>query len=56
MRIHFHGAAQTVTGSQYLLEVNGSRVLMECGLFQGRLRANGLDRLMYPELYASMNI
>ncbi len=36
MRIHFNGASHTVTGSQYLLEINGSRVLMECGLFQGR--------------------
>ena len=38
MRIHFHGAAQTVTGSQHLLEVNGNRLLLDCGLYQGRRR------------------
>ncbi len=36
MRIVFHGAARTVTGSQHLLEVNGHRLLLECGLYQGR--------------------
>ncbi len=36
MRIHFLGAARTTTGSMYLLELNGQRVLLECGLFQGR--------------------
>lgn len=36
MRIHFNGAARTVTGSQHLLEINGHRILLECGLYQGK--------------------
>lgn len=34
-RIHFLGAARTVTGSRYLVESDTSRVLVDCGLFQG---------------------
>lgn len=36
MNFEFCGGARTVTGSQHLLHVNGARVLLECGLFQGR--------------------
>jgi metallo-beta-lactamase family protein len=35
MRLTFLGASGTVTGSQYLLESAGRRVLVDCGLFQG---------------------
>lgn len=36
MKIHYLGATRTTTGSMYLLEVNGARILLECGLYQGR--------------------
>jgi metallo-beta-lactamase family protein len=35
MQIHFLGGATTVTGSQYLLETDRARVLVDCGMFQG---------------------
>jgi len=43
MQLTFHGAAQTVTGSQHLLRINGKTVLLDCGLFQGR-RAESQQR------------
>lgn len=35
MILKFCGAAGTTTGSQHLLEINGKRILLDCGLYQG---------------------
>ena len=35
VKLSFHGANQTVTGSCHLLECNGVRILVDCGLYQG---------------------
>jgi metallo-beta-lactamase family protein len=35
MKLKFCGAAGTTTGSQHLLEINGKRILLDCGLYQG---------------------
>lgn len=36
MKLSFHGAARTVTGSKHILHLkNGKKVLLDCGLFQG---------------------
>ncbi len=43
MKIDFYGAAQTVTGSQHMLSINGNKLLLECGLYQGR-RREAFDR------------
>jgi metallo-beta-lactamase family protein len=34
MQISFHGAVQTVTGSQHLITVGGKSLLLDCGLYQ----------------------
>lgn len=45
MRLTFRGAARTVTGSLHELEVEGRRVLLDCGLYQGRRsEANEINR------------
>ena len=46
MRLTFWGAARTVTGSMHLLELDsGQKLLMDCGLYQGRRAdANRINR------------
>ena len=36
IKLKFLGAAQNVTGSRHLLQVNGTRILVDCGLYQER--------------------
>lgn len=46
MKLQFLGAAGTVTGSKFLLETAGKKILIDCGLFQGRknLRLRNWDK------------
>lgn len=50
MKLTFLGAAETVTGSRYLLEGAGLRVLIDCGLFQGtkNLRLRNWEAFSVP--------
>ncbi|MBF3724190.1 MBL fold metallo-hydrolase, partial [Burkholderia pseudomallei] len=50
MKLTFLGATETVTGSKYLLEDAGTRVLIDCGLFQGtkKLRLRNWSPLPVP--------
>jgi metallo-beta-lactamase family protein len=49
-QLTFLGAARTVTGSKYLIQHNGARLLVDCGLFQGlkELRARNWERFPVP--------
>ncbi len=46
--LHFHGAAGTVTGSCYLIRHGATRVLVDCGLFQGTKTIRELNYRDFP--------
>jgi len=48
MHIEFHGAAREVTGSCFLLEVGGRRLLVDCGLVQGAPADEARNRDPFP--------
>src|SRR5215212_2002450 len=49
MRIQFCGADRTVTGSCHLIEVNGLRILLDLGMYQGRREDARRINQMVPE-------
>ena len=48
MKISFHGAAQTVTGSRHLISINEMHLLLDCGLYQGRRKESNARNLNFP--------
>ncbi len=49
IRLQFLGAAQNVTGSRHMLDANGTRILVDCGLYQERqLRERNWERFPVP--------
>jgi len=48
MKITFGGAAETVTGSCHFVEVDGLRLVLDCGFFQGGRQREDLNRQPFP--------
>ncbi len=55
MRITFWGAAETVTGSRFVVETDSARVLVDCGLFQGLKRLRDMNWNPFPVDPASLD-
>jgi metallo-beta-lactamase family protein len=55
LKVQFFGAASTVTGSKYLVEYSGNKLLIDCGLFQGLKELRLLNWQTLPFDVASLD-
>lgn len=55
MKLHFHGACRTVTGSCFLLETAQGKVLVDCGMVQGSKTERELNYRDFPFRAASID-
>ncbi len=55
LSLAFHGAARTVTGSKHLLQVDGRKILVDCGLYQGEKGLRELNWQPFPFEPASLD-
>ena len=56
MKLHFLGAAGTVTGSKYLLETNSRKILIDCGMFQGLKELRQLNWANFPFRFRDIDL
>jgi metallo-beta-lactamase family protein len=56
VNIHFLGAAGTVTGSKFLLEFSGKKILIDCGMFQGVKKLRELNWQQLPVISSEVDL
>jgi metallo-beta-lactamase family protein len=53
MKLEFWGAAQSTTGSMHILHLDGRKIVLDCGLFQGRREESRQRNLTFPHAPSS---
>lgn len=56
IQVHFLGGVSTVTGSKYLVEALGKKIMVDCGLFQGLKRLRLLNRDSLPTKVSEIDL